>query len=651
MGVNPEAFGLDPETLEVANEDTIEKRLRSAVRAMLQGRSQEEMLVLAGAVAAAETSHTSFADDAPKTPDELWDYIRDTWHIEISRTQVCEDHDTPFDFFCAGFFEWFPNIFCIGPRGGGKSFDMALLHEMNSRFKPGCESITFGAVEEQSQKVYDDFKNIFLNGGLPEGETETAGEPKIQSTVFKNGSVVKCLPGTVAKVNGPHPPKPHSDEVDLMKAPVWKESRNLASDKVTPDGRRIKAQNYATSTMKYKNGRVDVIRQAFLAAKAKAIAKFGVGDKERVDDLITKTAPFYLFIYCIFEIAQQVPNCRRAPENAAMPETYTAGLPERACKCDCHVIESGKWDDGEPRTLDQVCKGKLYRSRGHRTRSEIIQLFIQNDRLTWEAQQECREAESEGLYIKAFSRKRHGLSSFPLDPSNGPIFTGTDWGFTNPACVLWVQYLERAVPAMDYNGDPKIIPAKSRVVFAEIYIDKATATELGQKAIVREVKLASGWSGGRVPIRRRWADLQGAGDRKDWRKMGLPTAKYSTRSFEEHVKEVRGMFENDRAYVVVDKDELTGMGCPEYADEIEGWREEDGKEVQSANHAMAAGRYVFYGMHDIYGDSGALLDENSPEAKAIAGAKSSGGPGGKAYKRTRPGHSDQPSDEAWRAHV
>lgn len=639
MGIKLGVFGLRepqpaPNPVEIA-------------RRLVKGRSREEMLVMAGAMTARD-ARSSLKASAPQTPDELWDFIKDTYKIEIARVAVCDDHDAPFDFVCAGFFEWFPNIFEIGPRGGGKSFKTSLIIHLNSRFHEGCESVVFGAVDEQSKKVYEDFKNHFLNKGLPDGEIENAGEPKMTETLLKCGSKVTCFPATVAKVNGPHPPKVHSEEVELMKPAPWKESRNLAADKILDDGTRIMAQNYGTSTRKWRKGRVDKIYQAFLEARQKAREKFGA-DKARVDDLITKTTQFYVFIHCIFEIAQQVPNCRMARENADLPESGTPGFSASQCKCDCNLIESGKWDDQTIRSLDQICQGRFYKSRGHRSRGEVIQLFIQNDRWTWAAQQECRESESEGLYVKAFSPTRHGLSSFVVDPANGPIYNGIDWGFTNQACVLWIQYLDRAVTAVGFNGETRILPARSRVIFAEIYEAGLSATELGQKAATREVQLASRLSISRIPVRKRYADVQGAGDRKDWRKLGMKTSKYSTRSFEEHVKEVRGMFENDRAFVVVDLDPEEVMGCPSYVDEIQGWREHEGKEVEEHNHAMSAGRYGFYGMHDVYNDAGALLPDGTSPAELTKRTTNGNGPGAVAARSQQDPLEGLIEEESWRA--
>jgi hypothetical protein len=653
MPINPAAFGLEDKPKDA---DDVSKRLAEQI---VKGRSREDLLKLAGALVRQQAQERVDQGEEgftePKTPDELWTYIVLRYGVRIARASVCEDHDTPFDYVCAGFFEWYPNVFGIGPRGGGKSYDQALLHDLNSEWKPGCESATFGAVEEQAKRVYSAFKT-FVN------RDRIVGEPRITETNYKPvgdmayGSKVEVLGGTVAAVNGPHPQKAHSDEVEIMRSDTWKESRNLASAKTTPDGRHITAQNYGTSTMKYKGGRVWQILESFRRAKKEAIERYG-DNRELVDDLITKTTTFYVLIWCIFEVAEQVPNCREAPENEHLPE-WEPGLDRAECKCDCNEIVNGQLevkDENDlplPRTLASECQGRFYRSRGHRTRAEVIQLFLQNDERTWRAQQLCRDTETEGLYLPSFARNRHGLARFPLDIANGPIYTGTDWGFTDEAAVVWIQYLERAVEAIRYDGQMIVVPRGARVAISEVTIARKTATELGQLAILREVKLANVLSISRVPVRRRWADLQGAGDRRDWSKMGLKTARYSTRNFDEHVKEWRGLVDANRFFVVVDEDRFTGMGCPQLCEQIEGWREEDGKESRELpQHVVSGGRYVIYGMHDVYNDSGAQSPEQQ-EAQRLQ-ANSMGAPAAQPYRGGGATHEmeDLAAESAWRAAV
>jgi hypothetical protein len=657
--INLAALGLEPE--QEAEHEDLARRLAKQV---VTGRSREELLQLAGLVMrqkAAEDGVESVdePEGMPQTPDELWHYVVKRYGVRIARVRVCPDHDTPFDYICAGFFGWYPNVFGIGPRGGGKSFLQACLHDLNAHWKPGSESATFGAVEGQAKRVYAAFKT-FVD---PE---EISGKSLMSETNYKPvgdmpyGSKVEVLGGTVAAVNSPHPQFPHSDEVEIMRADTWRESRNLAADKVTPDGRRIRGQNMATSTMKWMGGRVWQIWQKFLRAREAAVERYG-DDRELVDDMVCKTAPFYVLIWCLFEVAEQVPTCRSAPENANLPE-WEPGLERDQCKCDCAEIVNGVLEGAEdengdplPRTLESVCQGRFYRSRGHRSRGEVIQLFLQNDARTFNAQQLCRETETEGLYIPNFSRQRHGLARFGLDVANGPVYTGTDWGFTDEAAVLWVQYLERAVEAIRYDGKTIVLPRGARVAFAERTIARKTATELGQEAIMREVKLANVMSISRVPVRKRWADLQGAGDRRDWAKMGLKTARYSTRNFDEHVKEWRGLVDANRFYVVVDEDHFTGMGCPFLCEQLEGWREEDGKESRELpQHVVSAGRYVLYGMHDVYQDSGAQSPEQVEAVRMAAGTDSA--PAAQPFSSGRATTEDQArqflaQEQDWRARV
>lgn len=134
------------------------------------------------------------------------------------------------------------------------TFLVALLHWLNSRYKPGCESATFGATEAQSLRAYAHLKNwIYDKEGNKRPEVAMS---IMRETTWRNGSRVEVLPGTPAAVNGPHPQKAHADEVELMDQATWSESRNMTVSKRTDDGRLIKPQDIATSTRKGPNGRM-----------------------------------------------------------------------------------------------------------------------------------------------------------------------------------------------------------------------------------------------------------------------------------------------------------------------------------------------------------------------------------------------------------
>lgn len=916
---------------------------------------------------------------APVTRDELHEYIRKTYGINIPRVAVCPGHKAPFDFVADAFFEKVTSLFGMGSRGGGKSFLVALIHHLNSRFKPGCESATFGAVADQAKRVYSSFKG-FLNRGLEEGEIETVGDPMQSETNLKNGSKVEVFTATLAKVNGPHPQKAHSDEVEIMRANAWKESRNLASDKVV-DGRRIRAQNIATSTRKWKNGRVDKLFTAFRDAVKRGVrpqfwfyvwcftpetlvrtaagyrpieevepgdyvlsrggifrrvqaktarhhdgqinrvrtscgmtvgvtsehpwmavvddrtgqpaekprsrrtdgyradyvpaGELGVGAYAQVEVLdqtisidaveppasslrwrgigrprfghshykltdgflwavgmyvaegyrtaqgiafslhedevecrerlkaifedlgfgvyVTGTAtgrcvdvhvsslhlrdwwpdwigsgsaskaipselinlpidrlevvaqgvldgdgceyfdclgqtssvlalqmveiglrrggrptlnlptprpqrkqvhvvnavgsvaveererpgqhlskrgfwevagglfskivehrqepycgPVYdltidgdpsfvvgntLVHNCIFEVAEEVPSCRMVRQDER--EARLRELGRDPCElCSCNKIESDTWEDGRLRTLDQVCRGRFFRSRGYRSHEEVVETFMQNDRRTWEAQQECSEAESEGLYVECFSRARHGIKRFYVDPANGPIFTGTDFGTTAVHATLWVQLLMRPITVQRWgDGSPRTLPAGTRILFNMYYEPGKSDSENGKAVLEREKSLARRMGRTELPVRRRWGDVQAASGRKDWRRLGLMLMKYD-RDFATHIKEVERLFRKNLYVVVVDD-------CVEFCEEIEGWRkDENGNEVRVDNHAMAANRYLCQGLHEELGREG--LDDTEGELEQPEAAS---GPGAEEFKDD----ADSDYDGDWRS--
>jgi hypothetical protein len=78
MGVNAEAFGDTAPAADLA-------------RKLIEGKSRDELLALAGALLRKQTTETSTSEVAgkPETPDELWDYIKETWHVQIPRVAVC----------------------------------------------------------------------------------------------------------------------------------------------------------------------------------------------------------------------------------------------------------------------------------------------------------------------------------------------------------------------------------------------------------------------------------------------------------------------------------------------------------------------------------------------------------------------------------
>ena len=513
----------------------------------------------------------------PQTDDQLHKWILDNLGLNIPRVAVCDGHQSPFDFVADIFFERVDSAIAVASRDGGKTMASALIHLLNSLFKPGCESITVGAIWAQSNRAYENLKKLLVrHGKVPSIDkhpmiTRTTQE----KTVFNNYSTVEILPGTIAAVNGPHGQKLHRDEVELMDTEVNKEANNISSSKIIidPDGneRRIKAQDWITSTRKWAHGPM----QNFVEEIEGAI-KQGFKPTHQ------------LYTWCVFEVAENVPNCQ-----VAFPD-----LPEDQ-KCDCHTIVKGEWDDESPRRFSEVCRGRLARSAGYTPLDDIQKKFLENDRDTWEAQKECSKPEVGGLIFPMFTKQRYGIKFYEPHPMYGDIYMSVDYGGTNPHAVNWYQVLDHDMDVYGFNQTGKEEPAKrlkagTVVCFDEIYRAEIGNNELADLVIAKERMYKEKYP--KWKVKRRFADVAAKAARKDWEKYKPPlyTVYYVTREVEEHIKSCKDLLNADLFAVATDK-------CENFCNEIESWPwqkkkpntiDEPVKPVDDFNHCMSNFRYA-----------------------------------------------------------
>src|SRR3972149_6088289 len=139
----------------------------------------------------------------PQTDDQLHKWIKDNLGLNIPRIAVCDDHQSPFQFVADIYFERVDSAIAVASRDGGKTMASALIHLLNSLFKPGCESITVGAIWAQSNRAYENLKKLLkYHGKVPSIDKHPLLLKTTQErTEFINGSTVEILPGTIAAVN------------------------------------------------------------------------------------------------------------------------------------------------------------------------------------------------------------------------------------------------------------------------------------------------------------------------------------------------------------------------------------------------------------------------------------------------------------------
>lgn len=533
------------------------------VEELIDSLSEEELREI---TIAADQIATRLDEDGPQNPDQLWLWCKKNLGIEIPRHSVCEDHDAPFDFLCAAYFVWHPAIIGMGSRGGGKTFLVALLHWLNSEFKAKMESATFGATEAQSLRCYSHLKDwVYDDEGNRRPQIVSS---KMRETLFRNGSKVEVLAGTPEAVNGPHPQVAHGDEVELMREDTWQESRNMAVSKRLEDGTVYRSQEILTSTRKSLHGRM----QTLIEGITKAV-KLGL------------TPDYKLFIWCIFEIAEEQPDCQMAPNKERENRLKELGRdPCETCECEMHM--KGEWPGGKPRLLKDVCAGKLFRSRGYLPYSDVVQKFKQNSIYTWEAQQECSRPETENNYLKGFSEQRCGVRGFEPDPENGAIYLAVDWGGTNPHAVNWYQLLDRDIMVWDFEGNKLRLIEGSLVVFDEIYKAEIGVDKLANEVISKETRYKARWGENWKP-EARFPDPQGKMARLDWKDKGLITEFKTTRDFEVQVEWlVRDWWEPQLLFYCIETVEM-------WPEEAKSWQKDPntGNEIEEFNHCMSNLRY------------------------------------------------------------
>lgn len=509
----------------------------------------------------------------PTTDDELHSWIEAETGDNIPRVAVCEDHQAPFDFASDFYFERERALLVCGARESGKTKISAAVNYANAETKPGVTACVFADIEAQSNKSYSYIKNFVYttdDNGNKVLKSSIDGEPLRKETRWKNGSIIEVIIGSKSGVNSPHTQKVVADEVDLMDEEIFMESRSISSSKVLPDGSVIKAQDIAASTRKTNKGLMQKLMNEIESAK-----KYG------------HRPPWKLYIFCIFENAQEVSNCRGAKKEDR--EARLKELGKDPCElCECDKIAKGEWSIGNPRTLESVCKGKFFKSRGWMRYPDITGKFTQNSPQVWVAQMECRRPMADGLYLPTWSRERHTVRGYEPRPEYGLIWQGIDWGGAEASFIVWIQGpLHQPLQVNNSIGTMTVVPQGAYVIFKEINEAAMGATRLADKVVRQEIqyknKFTSGWR-----VKGRFADMAGRQQREDWREHNPPlrTVWYISRDFEPTVDCMQALVADNLLYV-------DDQSCPAICDDFESWRQKDGKECHdSSSHGPAASRYA-----------------------------------------------------------
>jgi hypothetical protein len=152
-----------------------------------------------------------------KDAEELLDFVQIFWGIRIPRARVCPEHSPPAEYIVAAFFEEVQDCICWANRGGGKTFNGALVTWLDSLFKPHCGTRILGGSGEQSLKMYGHMKKLIT----PPFQHLVEGETLRTRTHLVNGSDIEILTASMKSVRGPHTQKLKLDEIDEFEDQIY----------------------------------------------------------------------------------------------------------------------------------------------------------------------------------------------------------------------------------------------------------------------------------------------------------------------------------------------------------------------------------------------------------------------------------------------
>ena len=516
---------------------------------------------------------------APRNNDELWLLIKELTGYEIPRVAVCDDHQAPFDWVADAYFHRHRAILVLASREQGKSLNASIIQYVSAETLSGFEGVIFAAIQPQAKQVYRYIRS-FVYQRDQEGnripKPQILGDPTRERTEWRSGSSVSCIVGSLSGVNSPHPNTVHADEIDLMDMEIFEESRAMSSSS-TVDGVRIPALDLATSTRKSSRGPmqklIDEVEEAVRHGHRPAWA---------------------LYSSCFREVASEVPCCRRADPIERVHRLVQLGRdPRELCRCD--TIVKGIWGTRKdengieqpiPRTLETVCRGDLFKSRGWFEYEDVVGKFQQMSKAKWEAQMECRRPMADGLYLPNFSRELHCIRGWVPRPEHGYLWEGVDWGGTAPSVVVFIQGPTfHPVQIVGYEGEAFVVPQGSLVIFDMIEQAGIGASKLADLVCVKEATYRQRFPGWRV--KGRFTDMAGKQQRDDWHQHSPPlrTHWYIARDFDPTVEALQDLVADSRLYVDV-------SNCASVADDFEAWRMKNGREVKDeSTHTPAASRY------------------------------------------------------------
>lgn len=205
----------------------------------------------------------------PQTHDELWEFVRSKYGIEIPRYAVCEDHDAPFEAFANAYFAYDernqrdePMAMWLGSRGlSGKTYQASLLSFIEETTL-GASVNMLGGSYEQATIAHGYTRDLWYRENAP--RHLLIGDPTARETRLTNGGHERVLTASPRSVRGWHPQRLRIDEADEVKLAILDAAlgQPMSREESETTGRPGVASHVLyTSTHHYPHGTVTELKK------------------------------------------------------------------------------------------------------------------------------------------------------------------------------------------------------------------------------------------------------------------------------------------------------------------------------------------------------------------------------------------------------
>lgn len=318
----------------------------------------------------------SAANREPKSLEALHKWIKALLGFHIPRVAPTEGQTSPFKFVSDAFFGEFERALVLASRGAGKTRDVSILNLLASKFRPGTQTVHFGAIGAQAGWGHEYLRDM-LRPSWMSGDVIDSLRGVVR---WHNGSWVRTATGhTTTGVTAIRGNRVVQDEIDLWDMQLFETSQMMIQGTETNPPQRI----YISTQYTAYGLMGQLLREA--ASRDYKVFKW--------------------------DVWSSISRCEKCLEQ------------------DCPLFI---WENPRSGELEPLCKGRGLRSDGYVPRAAVIDEFLSTDLATWQVQKLLEEPSREYLLFNFYEDRSTGEPPREAFADSAQKGCGVDWGYDHP---------------------------------------------------------------------------------------------------------------------------------------------------------------------------------------------------------------------------